>query len=987
MASIERTVYPRLKKRFTESELREFYTPTEAEIYFVKNHANGDEPQLHLLVLLKTFQHLGYFSNLENVPDELIVFLRSLLKCYDEALPLVSNRTLYKHQAAIRRHLEIKPFDRIARQQAARAVLKAAQTMDNPPDLINVAIEVLLKERRELPAFSTLELLVRRYRNFVNRRFFRRIYSRLETWEIEKLDNLLKPDSQTYRTPFNRLKDLPENPTLTHLQELLEQLEWLESLGNLTEKLADLPPLKIKHFAALAKTLDAAEMKDFTPVKRTAIIVCLIHRAKIKNRDALAEMFIKRMMKFHQTAKTNLEKKQIANRAETEKLLLAFIGILNVIKTGNSVVEIGSNLKKHFEKADLEQLIEECENAAATLTDNFFPLIWRSYRTHRSTLFRLLKSLSFVSTSQDQNLLEALEFLLKSENRRAEYLEPQIDIFSAPEKWQKVILKNIEGETFYERKHFEVYVFSNLMTELKSGDIAIAGSEEFGDYREGLLDWKDCESLLAEYCTAVELPTNAVNFVTNLKAELTQKAEEVDRNFARQNAFSFNEKGKLVIKKVSKQDTPAKIRALESAIQERMPERHLLDILAGVEVHTNLTRHFGPLSGSEAKLDQPHERYLLTIFTYGCNLGPAQAARHMRGVVTPHMLGFVNQRHITAQKLDNARKDVLNDYHRFSLPKFWGDGSHVSADGTKYELSDQNLMAEYHIRYGGYGGIAYYHVSDLYIALFSHFIACGMWEAVYIIDGLLRNDSEIKPDTIHADTQGQSAPVFGLAYLLGIKLQPRIRNIQDLTFYRPNKGKKYKKIDQLFGDPIDWELIETHWQDLMQVVLSIKSGKILPSTLLRKLNNYSRKNRLYQAYRELGRVIRTIFLLDYISDSEMRREIHAQTNKAEAFNYFVKWIYFGGEATIWENDPEDQEKAIKYNTLIADIIIFQNVIDQTRMIQSLLDEGYQITENELKALSPYLTKHIKRFGEYIIDLNISPPPLELEYNFSLEEKR
>lgn len=221
-----------------------------------------------------------------------------------------------------------------------------------------------------------------------------------------------------------------------------------------------------------------------------------------------------------------------------------------------------------------------------------------------------------------------------------------------------------------------------------------------------------------------------------------------------------------------------------------MPERHLLDILAGAEHHTNLTRHFGPLSGSDPKISRAAERYLLTLFTYGCNLGPAQAARHMRGIVTPHMLGFVNQRHITAKKLDAAREDLLNRYHRFTLPRFWGDGSRVSADGTKYEMSEQNLKAEYHIRYGGYGGIAYYHVSDLYVALFSHFIACGTWEAVYIIDGLLKNKSDIQPDTVHADTQGQSAPVFGLSYLLGIELQPRIRNIKDLVFYRPRQKEK-----------------------------------------------------------------------------------------------------------------------------------------------------------------------------------------------------
>ncbi|WP_277948709.1 Tn3 family transposase [Xanthomonas campestris] len=73
-------------------------------------------------------------------------------------------------------------------------------------------------------------------------------------------------------------------------------------------------------------------------------------------------------------------------------------------------------------------------------------------------------------------------------------------------------------------------------------------------------------------------------------------------------------------------------------------------------------------------------------------------------------------------------------------------------------LYDQNLLASYHIAYGGYGGIAYHHVSDTYVALFSHFIPCGVWEAVYIIDGLLKNTSDIQPDTVHADTQGQSLP-------------------------------------------------------------------------------------------------------------------------------------------------------------------------------------------------------------------------------------
>ena len=79
------------------------------------------------------------------------------------------------------------------------------------------------------------------------------------------------------------------------------------------------------------------------------------------------------------------------------------------------------------------------------------------------------------------------------------------------------------------------------------------------------------------------------------------------------------------------------------------------------------------------------------------------------------------------------------------------------------------MLGERHIRYGGYGGIAYQHISDTYIALFTHFIACGVWEKVkakptllvYILDGLMKYNPNLQPDTIHADTEGQSEPVFG----------------------------------------------------------------------------------------------------------------------------------------------------------------------------------------------------------------------------------
>ena len=151
---------------------------------------------------------------------------------------------------------------------------------------------------------------------------------------------------------------------------------------------------------------------------------------------------------------------------------------------------------------------------------------------------------------------------------------------------------------------------------------------------------------------------------------------------------------------------------------------------------------------------------------------------------------------------------------------------------------------------------------------------------------------------MHADTHGQSAPIFGLAHLLGIELMPRIRSWQDLHLYRPDQAARYEHIDELFTATIDWELIEAHLPDMLRVALSIKAGRLLPSAILRRLATYSRKNRLYFAFRELGRVVRTGFLLRYLSSVELRRLINAATNKSEHFNRYAQWVSFGSSGLI-----------------------------------------------------------------------------------------
>ena len=199
-----------------------------------------------------------------------------------------------------------------------------------------------------------------------------------------------------------------------------------------------------------------------------------------------------------------------------------------------------------------------------------------------------------------------------------------------------------------------------------------------------------------------------------------------------------------------------------------------------------------------------------------------------------------------------------------------------------------------------------------------------------------------------------------------------------------DRATTYKHIDALFTGVVDWDLIERHWQDMMQVVLSIQAGQVLPSMLLQKLGVYSRKSSLYKAFSELGRVERTLFLLDYISDPAMRQHIRAETTKVESYNNFTDWIAFGGPV-LRSGDPVEQEKRIKYRDLVANAIMLHNVVDMTNVIHDLQQEGVCITPEVVKRLSPYLTEQIKRFGQYLLDMATQPEPLHLKPLFMMSQ--
>nr|WP_231972533.1 transposase [Nocardiopsis alborubida] len=200
---------------------------------------------------------------------------------------------------------------------------------------------------------------------------------------------------------------------------------------------------------------------------------------------------------------------------------------------------------------------------------------------------------------------------------------------------------------------------------------------------------------------------------------------------------------------------------------------------------------------------------------------------------------------------------------------------------------------------------------------------------------------------------------------------------KDLTFFRATDKVVYPSTDELYGERgrnvIDFKLIERHWHDLMQVAISISEGRLSSATLMRRLRSNSRKNRIYKVFREVGRSVRTVALLRFLADPQLRARITAATNKVESYNDFSQWLRFGNNGILADNDPDEQEKLIKLNTLLANLVIFHNALDIAEVVRGLVAEGWTITAEEIAALSPYIRAHITRFGAYATDvLGIEP---------------
>jgi hypothetical protein len=349
MASIERTAYPRFKPSLTATEIHALYCPTDDERAFIATHARGDIQQLTLLTLLKCQQHLGYLPALTDVPQQIRTYLCQQL----HLLPLMyaqveAEKTLYRYRQLIRTYLDIKPYGAGGKHVVETAVQHAASTMSDPADLINLAVEHLIQQRFELPAFSTLDRLVMHVRHGVHQDLYTRITALLGASERECLDALLHV--RDGRTDFNRIKETPRQATLKHLRQWTERLTWLESILPTRPFLTEIAHTKVQQFAAEAAALDVGDMRDIqNPDRRYSLLICFLYHAQVQTRDELVDMLLKRMQRTTTSAKKHLKELQDQHRALEEQMLAVFADVIDeTIQTPEDNAKLGRGVRRIF---------------------------------------------------------------------------------------------------------------------------------------------------------------------------------------------------------------------------------------------------------------------------------------------------------------------------------------------------------------------------------------------------------------------------------------------------------------------------------------------------------------------------------------------------------------------------------------------------------------------------------------------------------------
>jgi TnpA family transposase len=237
-------------------------------------------------------------------------------------------------------------------------------------------------------------------------------------------------------------------------------------------------------------------------------------------------------------------------------------------------------------------------------------------------------------------------------------------------------------------------------------------------------------------------------------------------------------------------------------------------------------------------------------------------------------------------------------------------------------------------------------------------------EAVYVLDGLYGHETRIEIDEHYVDTGGASDHVFSLFTLGGKRVAPRLRDLKDWRLHAFEDADAYPTLKHHIGDRIDAPAIREGWDEALRVGVSIEDRVVAPSTVLKKLAALPKTNVLSRALREIGRIERTLFMIEWYSSPELRDRCRAGLNKGEAGNKLTRAVFFHERGEIRDGSFESQAFRASGLNLVVSAIVLWNTVYLSRAVENLRAEGHDLPDDVIRHVSPQIWEHINLTGIY-----------------------
>jgi TnpA family transposase len=483
----------------------------------------------------------------------------------------------------------------------------------------------------------------------------------------------------------------------------------------------------------------------------------------------------------------------------------------------------------------------------------------------------LIAALEFRTARANDPMLAALK-LLRDLSQSGKREIPRDAPMPFRKAWRRLVLE--DGRPT--RRLYETAVLATLRDKLRSGDIWVERSSNYRRFDSYLLPQAAVPKTVAE----LGLPASADDWLASRRKELDKRLKRFADSLRRGELDGVEMRdGRLHVTPV-KASAPPDARAFADRIDALMPPVRITELLHDVDRATGFASAFTNLRTGERCDDE--STLLAAVLADATNLGLGRMAAASRGVTRDKLI-WTADAYIRPETYTAALGRIIDAHHLLPIASAWGDGTTSSSDRQFFRSAKRGDAAgDVNARYGQDPGLGFYtHVSDQHGPYNVRVMSATSHEAPYVLDGLMHHGTGLRIGTHYVDTGGASDHVFILCAMLGFRFCPRLRDFPDRKLAAFEAASAYGELGTIIGRRIKEDVIREHWDEILRLVASLKAGTVQPSAMLKRLAAFRRQNQLDLALQELGRIERSLFMLDWLESPQLRQHCQAGLNGSE----------------------------------------------------------------------------------------------------------